>query len=473
MPQLLPVPNPIVSHWLSEPHRLRDFRSTPELPSECDIIIIGSGMAGITTAYFLLHENPNPPNIVLLEARELCTGATGRNGGHSKVLLSTISRVVKDHGPGIATELQTMVQKINDTFKQIINEEKLDCEFELRRSHDVQLETPESEQLKQMYDEGCKAGHEWTKDVSWIGPEHVEQVTSIKGAKSAFSVPACSLWPYKFVSQLLSRLLERHPDHLNFQTNTPVTSVDLQVDTSSVVTTPRGTIKTQKVIFATNAYTSGLLPQFQDIIYPVRGMASHLVPKTPVRPHLSNTYNIDYGSAKGVDYLNPRPDGSIVVGGAKWTFPDRETWYKNSDDSKPFPSEVQSYWDGYMQRVFHGWENSGAFTERVWPGIQGYTPDSWPHVGRVPGTKSQWMLAGFNGGGNTMILKSAETVAKMIREDKEFGDVAREVGVLTLFGTSKERMRKKIEETLPRVDGDISIRVKYTEWDTNTQHVKH
>jgi glycine/D-amino acid oxidase-like deaminating enzyme len=422
-------------------------------------------MAGITTAYYLLHGNPHPPKIVILEARELCTGATGQNGGHSKVMVPTISRLLRDYGPKLAAEIETLVLRVQDTFKKIIEEEKLDCEFELRRSHDMQLETPESEQLKHMYDESCKAGQEWTKNVSWIGPKHVEQVTAIKDARSGFSVPACSLWPYKFVSQLLARLLERYPERLNFQTNTPVTSVGSEADGSSSVVTSRGTIKTQKVVFATNAWTAGLLPQFEDVIYPVRGMASHIVPKTPVRPHLSNTYNIDYGAEKGTDYLNPRPDGSIVVGGGKWTFPDRETWYKNSDDSKPFPAKVQAYWDGYMQRNFHGWENSGAYTERVWPGIQGYTPDTWPHVGRIPGKKSQWMLAGFNGSGMTLILKSAETVARMIREGKEFGDVAKEVGLPALFGTSEERMRRKVEEPL---DGHLSIQVNYTEWDAET-----
>ena len=80
------------------------------------------------------------------------------------------------------------------------------------------------------------------------------KVTSIKGAKAAFSSPACSLWPYKFVSQLLARLA--HCGALNLQTNTPVVKVVADDGVSaSVVHTTRGAIRAKKVVFATNAYT--------------------------------------------------------------------------------------------------------------------------------------------------------------------------------------------------------------------------
>lgn len=66
--------------WRSELHPLDDHRSTEDLPTECDILIIGAGYTGVTTAYHLLKDNPDPPSIVLLEARQACSGATARNG---------------------------------------------------------------------------------------------------------------------------------------------------------------------------------------------------------------------------------------------------------------------------------------------------------------------------------------------------------------------------------------------------------
>src|SRR5690348_7343504 len=52
--QILPVPNPVPSYWLSQPSPHANLRSTPRLPETCAIAIIGSGMAGILTLYHIL-----------------------------------------------------------------------------------------------------------------------------------------------------------------------------------------------------------------------------------------------------------------------------------------------------------------------------------------------------------------------------------------------------------------------------------
>lgn len=44
----------------------------------------------------------------------------------------------------------------------------------------------------------------------------------------------------------------------------------------------------------------------------------------------------------------------------------------------------------------------------------GATADGRPFVGNVPGHKSLWISAGFNGHGMVLCLKSAEALVKMI-----------------------------------------------------------
>lgn len=51
---VLPVENPTKSYWIEAAESpLRNFQSTPELPQETDIVIVGSGYTGATSAYWI------------------------------------------------------------------------------------------------------------------------------------------------------------------------------------------------------------------------------------------------------------------------------------------------------------------------------------------------------------------------------------------------------------------------------------
>ena len=80
-----PKPDSILPFWRTEPHELDNYRSSEDLPTECDLVIVGAGYAGTATAYHLYDDNPSPPSIVLLEARQACSGATARNGRSESV----------------------------------------------------------------------------------------------------------------------------------------------------------------------------------------------------------------------------------------------------------------------------------------------------------------------------------------------------------------------------------------------------
>ncbi|KAF3041497.1 hypothetical protein E8E12_001944 [Didymella heteroderae] len=371
--QILPVPNPVTSYWLSEESPLANVCSTPHLPEKCDVAVIGAGMAGVLTAYHILKgteksgdrrgldaeedrdtKTEGNPSVLLLDARQLCSGATGRNGGHVKVQVNTLLNLPKSGGDGgrKRTQFQTYVSRVILEIKRTVEEESLDCEFELRRSFDVFTDADQASSIYEKYDTARMAGEEWTQNVSWISAVRAEQITSIRGAKGAFSVPAASFWPYKFVTSLLARMVSRWPHRLNVQMHTTVTSLNSS-PSSNTLLTERGSITAAKVVLATNAHTAGLLPQFIDKIIPVRGMASHHRPEDLVHPHLSDTYNINFGPDKGVDYLNPRPDGGIVVGGGAWFFAqDVASWRNNVDDAHLFPPRIMAYWRQYMQERF-------------------------------------------------------------------------------------------------------------------------
>jgi FAD dependent oxidoreductase len=80
----LPRPNPTKSSWLIPPDPLQKFRSSESLPSGIlDVVIIGSGFSGTSVAWHLLNGDDVPRqklDTLMLEARDVCSGATGRNG---------------------------------------------------------------------------------------------------------------------------------------------------------------------------------------------------------------------------------------------------------------------------------------------------------------------------------------------------------------------------------------------------------
>lgn len=87
-PSPLPVPDSTTPFWRTELHPIDDHRSTPELPSTVDIAVVGAGYSGASVVYHILNKSKDkgkdkgdpPPSIVILEARQACSGATGRNG---------------------------------------------------------------------------------------------------------------------------------------------------------------------------------------------------------------------------------------------------------------------------------------------------------------------------------------------------------------------------------------------------------
>ena len=109
----LPIPLGDLSVWQhsTRDHPLLNKGKDEAIPAEADVVVIGSGMCGMYTsphnrnldeeagrrlvlivsrytgavvAHTLLKAEKRPKRIVLLEAREICSGASGRNAGHCR-----------------------------------------------------------------------------------------------------------------------------------------------------------------------------------------------------------------------------------------------------------------------------------------------------------------------------------------------------------------------------------------------------
>ena len=82
----IPVSNPSAPYWTAPPSPISRHGSGPDatLPSYADIVVIGSGITGTSFARTILdydqkhRQKGDSLRLVMLEAREACSGATGR-----------------------------------------------------------------------------------------------------------------------------------------------------------------------------------------------------------------------------------------------------------------------------------------------------------------------------------------------------------------------------------------------------------
>lgn len=167
---------------------------------------------------------------------------------------------------------------------------------------------------------------------------------------------------------------------MNLQTYTPAIGLEKDGELWKVQT-ERGSIKAPLVVVSTNAYTSSVLPEFKDLIIPVRGTACSV---TPPEGHqlggLPGPFRYSYGFRYGqgeVDYMIPRQgrgrvpgvgDRSLILGGAKGAYlNDLGKWYNNKNDNEIIPGS-EDYFKGYLQKVFKEWKGDETNVDRVWTG---------------------------------------------------------------------------------------------------------
>lgn len=232
---LLPVPNRTHPFWLTEPdYHLQNHRTTSELPANADIVIVGSGLSGVLTAYHLFERGiPKGKKVVMIEADEFCSGATARNGSSSlpSFLLVAYRSEIKQtngwmdlclgilsgghckpttyygfhststqFGSSTADEMLRFEESHLDRYVRLVEKESIDCDLHVTRAVDVFFDQAEAdtarsdfERRRREYPSSVERG-----DVRELkDPEELRRISGVKGGVWGVSYPAGHLWPYK------------------------------------------------------------------------------------------------------------------------------------------------------------------------------------------------------------------------------------------------------------------------------------
>lgn len=441
-PAGLPCSNSSASFWHSEPNMfLLGHRTTATLPETADVVIIGSGITGASVARFLAADSrASSLSVVMLEAREVCWGATGRNGGHCQPLLF-------DRTPEVAAFEVRNVQAV----REYIEEHDVPCEWRNVTGCRSFWTPAVFEDARAKVASLAEACPEMGARVQLIEPGDVETLKKHRVGLGACGVTltegAGQLWPYKYVAFIIEKLVRE--GRINVQTNTPVTSIEPCDDPvyTRTLSTPRGAIKARHVILATNGYTSHLLPSFTDLIVPVRCEMSALHPPTGSE-RLPNSYGMvafENGHPDHDDYLVQRPfydspngDGSrrgghLMFGGGR-SFAMYNCLGETEDDIVD-PGEADYLRRALLHALDLGGDVAGLKELKAshqWTGIKGYSRDNMPWVGKVPAPfdaeekketfqKGLWLCGGYTGHGMPNATLCGKGVVEMVLAEEQQG----------------------------------------------------
>lgn len=416
-------------------------------------MVVGSGITGAFITYDLLSHSSDL-DVLVLEARTTCSGATGRNGGH-------LHPIVHDQPPHIIDfELRNF-----DYIKNLITEKQIACD--LRRVKGVIGFWNETyfNEAKEALQRSRKTAPEYARLVGIV--EDAEERRKLKlqpGAVGAIvQSVAASLSPYKLVTWLWEDMIKRYPSRLNFQTTTPVQKISAVAGGHHLVHTHRGTVSAQHLILATNGYTSHLLPAFADLITPTQAQMSALRPP-PVASDRLLEYS--YGFA-GIglqdrvmsDYLVQNPletGGHLMFGGGRVYVPNYGVGVSDDDFVDPDAERYLRSLPGLLDFRSAGVDSSKTATaesphpsgrqeeglldiDASWTGCIGYSADLFPWIGAVPPeadvdtapstasaismttSTNLWLCAGYTGHGMTNASGCARHVARLVLASM-FGD---------------------------------------------------
>ncbi|KAI4191350.1 MAG: hypothetical protein L6R41_000137 [Letrouitia leprolyta] len=426
-----PRSNPTSSYWQDPPHQLAAHRTTGDLPTSTSIVIVGSGITGASIAYNLLAQHGNS-SVLMLEARTACSGATGRNGGHTKsASYRAFLDNVRDQGEQEAAKIVRFEYNCVKAVHAFAREHKIDCDSWEGETVDVIYDQGQwvraqkaISEMKRILGDNDPAAQQKFHDASMT-----EEMYLVGGALGSVSYEAGSINAYKFVMGVLELALDKG---LNLQTSTVVTSINRSNDDQKgwVLETSRGIVRAERVVLATNGYTSYLYPPARGIIVPLRGTVAAMRPGTSLKQELQSTYSFIY--ANGYEYMIFRPPGStfagdLVIGGCSTKAPKEGLYEWGTTDDTTMDPETAQYVKESVEEYFGpqwGEDHPSGRIRKQWTGIMGYSSQGFPLVGLVPDERDFWIAASFQGCGMVLCFHTAKALVTMMNggDDQKFDD---------------------------------------------------
>jgi gamma-glutamylputrescine oxidase len=355
-----------------------------------DVCIVGAGITGVSCAWRLLEQGLS---VVMLEARDVAGGASGRNGGFASTGTALGHAALAARlGDAGAARLQRATEEALDEMEALARE--LRVPEAVRRTGSLWLaDETEAHDMRAMIAAAARGGIR-----AEPARERIPPALRRHFADAVHLPQDGELLPALWVRALAGGAADRGA--VVFE-RSPVVELDPEGGGWRALS-PAGSVTADAVVIACDGLIPEVAPQLAGTIYPVRGQ----VAATAVLPPARRVLDVPAHSLFGFFYYRPTGDGRIVVGGGR-VF-DLEAEYT---DEERATMPIQSAIDRFAAETLG---LDGVPMEHRWAGIMGFSADRLPLAGPLPGRDGLYIAGGYSGVGNVQGHLCGRLVADLI-----------------------------------------------------------
>jgi glycine/D-amino acid oxidase-like deaminating enzyme len=418
---------PTRSPWLPQladdgpPHPL-------EADTRADVAVVGAGIAGVATAFFILRDTPN--NVLLLERDRVARGATGRNAGQLTTYFERpLCAIADQFGAERAVEAQRGFDGAQDLFDLMVAETGATVRVErfaghtgmfnlhhlqvhlannlIRRNNGWRTETCAVSEAAEFRDQIPAAFH-GLYDV--VPQARVRELLEIDRYCAVLSDRKGCANSALLSQQALDYLKRRHAGRFTFVDHTDVTSIAVGED-GAVLRAGGHNVSARSVALCTNGFVDHTvvdvtgspirLAPDQEITGRVAYMTAFVENERRQPAAMSYIRNTVIGGEKAYVYVTrrtyDRPDDVVTLtcmGGPEYPF--HKPVY---DPDALFPGALLAELDGEVRPFASGTRPPGQSYDFQWHGLMGYNDSGVRVVGAHPRHPRVLYNLGCNGVG--------------------------------------------------------------------------